>query len=104
MRPWVVAGGGAEGSPSAAAKARTVVSNGIGALWGLRGLDNRALRAARLAEKRRPGGHVVVPFDQRRRGPKPTDRGGVERPHSVANRRIVSVDEQRQARIVAVLG
>src|SRR5277367_3181589 len=104
MRPWVIAGGGAEGSPSAAAKARTVVSKGIGALWGLRGLDNRALRPARFAEKRRPGGQVVVPFDQRRRRPEPTDRGRVQRPHGVANRRIVGVDEQRQARIVAVIG
>jgi hypothetical protein len=32
MRPRVIAGGGVEGSPSAVAKARTVVSNGIGAL------------------------------------------------------------------------
>jgi hypothetical protein len=32
MRPWVITGGGAEGSPSAAAKAPTVVSKDIGAL------------------------------------------------------------------------
>src|ERR1700722_14817583 len=105
MRPWVVAGGGAEGSPSAAAKARTVVSNGIGALWGLlRAIGNRALRPARFAEERRPRGHVVVPLDQRGRRPEPAYRRGIKRPHGVTNRRIVGVDEQRQARIVAVTG
>src|SRR5580658_6129756 len=104
MRPWVVAGGGAEGSPSAAAKARTVVSNGISALWGLRGLDNRPLRPARFAEERLPRGHVVVPLDQRGRRPEPAYRRGIKRPHGVTNRRIVGVDEQRQARIVAVIG
>src|ERR1700727_343063 len=104
MRPWVVAGGGAEGSPSATAKARTVVSNDIGALWGLRGVGNRALRPARFAEERRPGGHVVVPLDQRGRRPEPADRGRAEPPHGVATRRLVAVAEQRQARTVAVIG
>jgi hypothetical protein len=41
-----------------------------------------------------------------RRCPEPADRRGVERPNpnGVANRRIVGVDEQRQARVIAVLG
>ena len=38
-----------------------------------RRLDNRALGSACFVEKRRPGGHIVVPFDERRRGPEPAD-------------------------------
>ena len=80
MRPRVIAGVAAEGSSSAAAKVRIVVSNGIDALSAFRGLDNGAFRPARFVEKRRPDRHVVVPLDERWRRAEPADRRGVERP------------------------
>src|ERR1700691_2768779 len=105
MRPWALPGGGAEGAGSAAAETRMVVSKDIGALERFRRpIDNRALGSPCFAQKRWPSGHIVVPLDQRGRRPEPADCRGVKGPHSVANRRIVGVYEQRQAGIVAVLG
>ena len=71
MRPWVIAGGGAEGSPSAAAEGADCRLKGHRRALGIFvvRIDNRALGAPCFAEKRWPIGHIVVPLDQRGRRP-----------------------------------
>src|ERR1700677_5066352 len=95
MRPWAIAGGGAEGAVSAAAKARIVVSKDIGALERFRRpIDNRALGSPCFAQKRWPSGHIVVPLDQRGRRPEAADCRGIKGPNGAANWLSVSDDEQ----------
>src|ERR1700677_2568552 len=105
MRPRAIAGGGAGGAGSAAPKARMVGSKEIRPLARFRRpIDNRALGSPCFAQKRWPSGHIVVPLDQRGRRPEAADCRGIKGPNGAANRRIMSVYEQRQAGIVGLIG
>ena len=99
-------GGAAEGSPSAAAKARDR------RLKRHRARSRRGRRSQAIARSARRASPSSVGQAGRSLshsisvGVAPSRRiaVGVERPDGVANRRIVRVDQQRQARVVRVLG
>ena len=61
------------------------------------------LRRGRFGLKDRPFGQVAVPFDQRWDRAHSRENKLIVFPHAIGHRRVVAVDEQRLAFVVALL-